>query len=1115
MPIRINGLTHRNKHFAELSDVIAVTSGSDKPHYIEELTGRSGELGFKDWQGHWQKAVGTLGSGTPDKYYSLVVVPINDRITFGGTAKIGNPTTPSTPVFALSSALDIDWTLPVHDQQQSIQVGKHTGADGEATVLTDSDLSLADDVLNGYTIYNLTDGSSGLITDTTANTIVCSGGISGGTGNVWDEGDEYQVRTTECNKRYIYGSRGDTAADAWAGPFYFIDVIDDNTTTAYTQTLWAATTGLLDDERYAPPSGAFCMSAYNRMWVAGGIQENRGQVTLNMTDANEDYDVADGTIDVSVVTTDFDSVAVPSTSGQVMRYTRNTGLWDSDVVFIGAYVTVNANGGGSPINAVNELTDARVLYVATDETYFDVLHPTGVAEAGVHGDISFKLNYLTGNTSGANQTYFDEGFIGSKISLTGDNRSYIVAWVDPITQEMGLTSLYEGALAGTSVAYNLRNDTKVSYSITFDPGVHPTSNYVDVDDYVVGLGHIGRSVIVFGESSITRFSADEPAQGLSSILSSKGCTAPYSIVETSKGILFWDGEGVSLTDGTHVRSLTENRVDDLMVGANRDQEYNYRAVYDADEETYTLFFAHGSEVTNDHSILIRLSSGDVYPMKRKDVNAVWRERDSDGIWRTHHGTSARHTNSTNSYVWEHRDDVGHDGVPGTDGIDDFMGEVTSVADIGTNTVEVMASRLGFKIGTSTTDPYLGEGLPAVFRAPNASSELYPVIKVIGEAALAREGDALYRGSGVTDDGTTLFIGEDNLDVTGKAAADNPSYVENEHAGRRIYNVTTGAEGVIYSHDLCTFTCMSGEGTHTDTSVSTTVLTDSSASKWGWVVNSLEDKVVRNLSDGSEGTITSNTATTITVGSLAGGATNRWNYGDEWVVWGLFRASSLTVEEGPFQNSLTSGIYSVQDPGSPGWTTDEWVGYYIQDDVTKDVYEILSNTTDTLTADSTPPATWSVNNRNYNIVSGSRLTWDGGSASAVGDEYQIGKRYDATLADDYDVSDISVGDKFFYGIIPVSFGPKWTDFGSPHLKHLMKRLMVDTEPSTGNWIVVEHMKDSNPAPVEIREGWVDNVETKMTAPMVEGKCYTYGFRITCYGRNRLNIQNITEEFTSLQ
>ena len=80
---------------------------------------------------------------------------------------------------------------------------------------------------------------------------------------------------------------------------------------------------------------------------------------------------------------------------------------------------------------------------------------------------------------------------------------------------------------------------------------------------------------------------------------------------------------------------------------------------------------------------------------------------------------------------------------------------------------------------------------------------------------------------------------------------------------------------------------------------------------------------------------------------------------------------------------------------------------------------------------------------------------------------------------------------------------------------MKRLMVDTEPSTGNWIVVEHMKDSNPAPVEIREGWVDNIETKMTAPMVEGKCYTYGFRITCYGRNRLNIQNITEEFTSLQ
>lgn len=68
--------------------------------------------------------------------------------------------------------------------------GSHTGSDNSA-VLIDSTASWSVNEWVGYTIYNQTDSSVGIISGNTANTISVT--LSGGTDNDWDESDNYTL----------------------------------------------------------------------------------------------------------------------------------------------------------------------------------------------------------------------------------------------------------------------------------------------------------------------------------------------------------------------------------------------------------------------------------------------------------------------------------------------------------------------------------------------------------------------------------------------------------------------------------------------------------------------------------------------------------------------------------------------------------------------------------------------------------------------------------------------------------------------------------------------------------------------------------------------------------
>lgn len=68
--------------------------------------------------------------------------------------------------------------------------GTHDGPSGAAT-LTDSAATWTSGEYVGLVLYNITDGSSGLITANTGTTITAT--LSGGTENDWDSGDSYRI----------------------------------------------------------------------------------------------------------------------------------------------------------------------------------------------------------------------------------------------------------------------------------------------------------------------------------------------------------------------------------------------------------------------------------------------------------------------------------------------------------------------------------------------------------------------------------------------------------------------------------------------------------------------------------------------------------------------------------------------------------------------------------------------------------------------------------------------------------------------------------------------------------------------------------------------------------
>jgi len=72
--------------------------------------------------------------------------------------------------------------------------GSHITTDDNAALIVSTENLVASAYATGYTVYNLTDGSSGVITANTTTTVTAT--LSGGTGDDWDIGDRFEIRRT-------------------------------------------------------------------------------------------------------------------------------------------------------------------------------------------------------------------------------------------------------------------------------------------------------------------------------------------------------------------------------------------------------------------------------------------------------------------------------------------------------------------------------------------------------------------------------------------------------------------------------------------------------------------------------------------------------------------------------------------------------------------------------------------------------------------------------------------------------------------------------------------------------------------------------------------------------
>ena len=96
-------------------------------------------------------------------------------------------------VYELSD-FDADGTLVVQraNNRALSYSGQHTAAGSSATVMTDSTASFTVDALIGWKIFNVTDGSYGIVTDNDATTVTVAS-LAGGTDNDWDQNDYYEL----------------------------------------------------------------------------------------------------------------------------------------------------------------------------------------------------------------------------------------------------------------------------------------------------------------------------------------------------------------------------------------------------------------------------------------------------------------------------------------------------------------------------------------------------------------------------------------------------------------------------------------------------------------------------------------------------------------------------------------------------------------------------------------------------------------------------------------------------------------------------------------------------------------------------------------------------------
>jgi hypothetical protein len=118
--------------------------------------------------------------------------------------------------------------------------------------------------------------------------------------------------------------------------------------------------------------------------------------------------------------------------------------------------------------------------------------------------------------------------------------------------------------------------------------------------------------------------------------------------------------------------------------------------------------------------------------------------------------------------------------------------------------------------------------------------------------------------------------------------------------------------------------------------------------------------------------------------------------------------------------------------------------------------------------------------------------------------QSGTTYRIDFTDDWYSAGFSVGGYLYLMMIPMDYGIKWLDFGSPQYQHKVRQLQLDVRNFLGS-LIIEHYGDLNDGtPIQVDTVNLTNSDTKIIVPIKKGSYYTYGFRLRGYSSTRAKI-----------
>ena len=634
----LNDLSVKPHITTELAGHGVAFNGYDRPRYIYPAISEAGYLGIDDWSGYWNKAAyASEGTGTLDaaKFYSIIVVPVKTNISVGGFPIYGEATAPSIPQKP-SDAKSFNYTIPVHSQKAVKFVGTATAnGTGECT---DSAAAFTVDALIGLTLLNVDTGLTAEITDNTA-TVITAAGVD------FTAADRYQVLESAIQSRLIYVAQMAAATDVLTANYYLSATILNNTATTHevtsfaeSATIWDFSAGYLQ-----PPNANCCAMVSNILFCGGGIKsEATGTVAyLDTEETAQATATANEYIATSIVDDDYTAAG----TARIMRLTLGSELTPFANAYVGSYVTIT-----SAEDTGNNIANARVLQVAADGTWIEILNNTGVANA----DDEAVLITLTPNVIVGTSTIFSEGMKDAGFSITADaDAAYTIAWVDPVAQILGLAQKYDGsAVAASTLAYTIRSDYSIYYSDSVNPHRFRGGNIISIGDSITGLSSIGDNLIAFCSNSVWRIPIE--SLGSTPVLLSNNvrCPAQFSIVKGERLLLFYDGTGFSVTDGVTVQSVTAYKAASYLANINKTYESQIFGAYDREKKRFEFVMPMGAESKNNYGIHITEGSWSCFPFSRPDCAALW-DSIYDGDSVIYHGTGGTAVASGNGTIWRH------------------------------------------------------------------------------------------------------------------------------------------------------------------------------------------------------------------------------------------------------------------------------------------------------------------------------------------------------------------------------------------------------------------------------------------------------------------------------